>query len=104
MTSQEIEREIMDAELSAKRAVRHLLHDSRRPALLLRTWTRETHTPVTFPQESIFDNVALGSGCHLAKVVRPFLGSYDHYLFLAKVNNLTDDQLMACRNEPLPKR
>lgn len=50
MTSQEIEREIMDAELSAKRAVRHLLHDSRRPALLLRTWTRETHTPVTFPQ------------------------------------------------------
>jgi hypothetical protein len=111
MTEQQVERERLEALRTARLAVRHLLADSKKPALLLLTWTRETLTPVAFPNEPIFKAAAQQSGCRLARVVRPVLGSYDHYLFLTKVDDLSDDQLMGCtcskagaRWNPVPLR
>jgi hypothetical protein len=85
-----------EAMQKACEAARHLASNPADLAVLLATWTRETFNPVAFPNESIFRAVALRNGLRLARVIRPVLGCFDHYLFLTEVYDLSEDRLLSC--------
>ncbi|MGV3615375.1 MAG: hypothetical protein ACO1SV_08580 [Fimbriimonas sp.] len=81
----------------AKSAIRHLLHDSKDPALALVHRVSERATPETLPGRAVYERMAAAEGLFVVEATQAMPDGFDHVLFLAKEANLSLDRLLACR-------
>jgi|GEM_PF-4035244 len=85
------------ADQIGKQAVRHLVHDSPLAALALVHGVYDSREAVRFPGHDVYARIAAEQGLFLSTVVHPVPTGFDHVLFLAKRDGLTDEALIACR-------
>lgn len=85
------------AEVTAKLAVRHLVFYSSLPALAIGSAMRRTAGPARFPAQEVYERAAAAEGLFLQVAVHPVAGAFEHVLFLAKVRDLADAEIMSCR-------
>jgi hypothetical protein len=86
-----------EAAAAGKMAVRHLAFYSPLPALALRNELRKSEEPVEFPGQAVFEQIAHQAGLFVSVVVHPSEGAFEHVLFLTKIENLADAELLSCR-------
>lgn len=85
------------AAMTGRCAVRHLVHYSPMPALALQNELRASPARAPFASQAVFDRIAAAGDLFVEVVIRPTEGGYEHVMFFAKVQGLSDAELMACR-------
>lgn len=85
------------AALTASRAIRHLVHYSKFPAIALMHEVRPTNEFPTHAEAAIFERKAAEAGLFLVPLVRTVPKGFEYVLFLAKSEGLSEEALLACR-------